>query len=123
MPKSFLFWRRYIVSAWLPCVVIDNVCATWLTSNLVQHSYSTTSDYHMLQHSRLMESFPSSLLVTNVIVAQFHQRHTQRRINCSVFEHRRHLCEVFIFRCLLNFHLEKQLDFLMNTPEWGMGIC
>lgn len=123
MPKSFPFWRRYIVSAWLPCVVIDNVCATWLTSNLVQHSYSTTSDYHMLQHSRLMESFPSSPLVTNVIMAQFHQRHTQQRIKCSVFEHRRHFCEVFIFSCLLNFHLEKQLDFLMNTPEWGMGIC
>lgn len=84
------------MSAWLPCVVIDNVCATWLTSNLVQHSYSTTYDYHMSQHSGLMESFLSSLLVTNVIVAEFHQCHTQRRIKSSVLSgHRRQLCGEF----------------------------
>lgn len=88
------------MSAWLPCVVIDNVCATWLASTLIQHSYSTTYDYHMLQHSRLMESFPSPLLVTNVTVAQFHQLHTQLRIHCSVLsDHRWHLFEEFL--CLV----------------------
>ena len=73
------------MSAWLPCVVIDmSVPHGLVISAFVQHSYSTTYDYHMLQHSRLMESFPSSLLVTNVIVAQFHQLHTQQRVKCSV---------------------------------------